>query len=376
MDSILTGEVERQLRLVTDFANDHAFMLLDTRGGVTWWSKGAENIFGYASGEIVGRNFAVLFPPEDIESGVPEFERLVSVSDGPAEDDRWMRRKDGSVFWASGILVRLQEDSGELIGFGKILRNRTDVKEQLETLRNLARELEASGKRKDTFLGMLSHELRNPMAPIANALGIIRASVPEVTTEIGYALKVIERQMSLLDRLVEDLLDLTRVGAGKVELRLEPVVLQELAQECMEDVAELMRQRRHKLEIIGLGGAVVVNADRDRMHQVVVNLLVNAAKYTPEGGNIWVKVNSEGKEGVLKVGDNGVGIPTDMLPQIFDLFTQVESTRSASRGGLGIGLSLVKNLVGLHDGTVQVRSEGPGKGSEFTVRLPLLIQGG
>ena len=371
MEPLSNDEVERRLLLVTRRSNDHAFMLLDPAGRVQWWSDAAETIFGYSSAEIVGRSVDQLFVDEDRATGIPEYERTVSQVDGPAEDDRWMRRKDGSSFWATGILVELRDETGALLGFGKILRNRTDLKEQLESLRNLARELEATGKRKDAFLGVLSHELRNPLAPIANALGIIRAGVPEMTHELSYAVRVIERQMHMLERLVEDLLDLTRVGAGKVDLRLQPITLQELAAECLDDVGELVRQRRHEVELVAPEGAIEVDGDRDRLRQVIVNLLVNAAKYTPEGGHIWVKVNTEGEDAVLKVGDDGVGIPTEMLPRIFDLFTQVETSRSASRGGLGIGLSLVKTLVGLHGGSVQVRSDGTGKGSEFSVRLPL-----
>ena len=376
MEPLPKDEVERRLLLVTRHANDHAFMLLDPEGRVQWWSKAAETIFGYEPQEIHGRSVDELFVDADRATGIPGYERKVSAAGGPAEDDRWMRRKDGSSFWATGIMVELRDDAGRLLGFGKILRNRTDLKEQLETLRNMARELEAASRRKDAFLGVLSHELRNPLAPIANALGIIRAGVPEMTHELGYAVRVIERQMHALERLVEDLMDLTRVGAGKVDLRLAPIVLQELAADCVEDVAETMRQRRHQVEVVAPDGAVRVEGDRDRLHQVVVNLLVNAAKYTPEGGNISVKVTTEGEEAVLKVGDNGVGIPTEMLPSIFDLFTQVEGTRGASRGGLGIGLALVKNLVALHGGSVQVRSDGLGKGSEFAVRLPLLRPGG
>jgi len=371
MEPLPREEIERRLLLVARRANDHAFMLLDAQGRIQWWSDASETMFGYASGEIVGRCVDELFVEEDRATGIPEYERQVSTIDGPAEDDRWMRRKDGSTFWASGILVELKDESKRRLGFGKILRNRTDVKEQLELLRNLARDLEADSKRKDAFLGVLSHELRNPLAPIANALGIIRAGVPEMTHELGYAVRVIERQMNMLERLVEDLLDLTRVGAGKVDLRLAPIVVQELAQECVEDVGPEVRRRRHEIQLVAPDGPVVVEGDRDRLHQVVMNLLVNATKYTPEGGHIWVKVTTEGEDAVVKVGDDGVGIPTEMLPRIFELFTQVESTRTSSRGGLGIGLALVKNLVGLHGGSVQVRSDGLGKGSEFTVRLPL-----
>jgi PAS domain S-box-containing protein len=371
MEALSRPELERRLRLVAECANDHAFMLLDRSGVIQWWSPASEIMFGYSDGEIVGRRVDELFVAEDRAAGIPEYERRVSTADGPAEDDRWMRRKDGSAFWASGIMVELRDEGGQSLGFGKILRNRTDLKEQIEALRNLAIELEAAGKRKDAFLGMLSHELRNPMAPITNALGIIRARLPQVTTELGFAMNVIERQVHLLGRLVEDLVDLTRVGAGKIDLRLQRLVLQDLARECIEDTAVLARQRRQHVELVASEGPIHVEGDRDRLHQVVVNLLVNATKYTPEDGHVWVKVTTEGEEAILKVGDDGVGIPTDMLPKIFDLFTQVESTRPQSRGGLGIGLALVKHLVGLHGGSVQVRSDGTGKGSEFTIRLPL-----
>lgn len=371
MQGLPPHEAARQLRLAAEVASDHAFILQDMEGRVTWWSTGAERIFGYSPAEIVGRQCDILFTPEDIAAGIPEYERRVSVADGPAEDDRWMRRKDDSRFWASGILVRMRDESGAAVGFGKILRNRTDLKEQLELLRNQARDFEADARRKEAFLGTLSHELRNPLAPITNALAIIRSGVAEPTHELTYAMKVIGRQMNLLERLVEDLLDLTRAGTGKIDLRLQPLDLAQLAQECVDDVAETARQRRHHVEILKPGSRIMVMGDRDRLHQVVVNLLVNAAKYTPEGGNIWVKVSTEGEDALVKVGDNGVGIPTDMLPRIFDLFTQVESSRALAQGGLGIGLALVKNIVTLHGGSVQVRSDGTGKGSEFAVRLPL-----
>ena len=372
MEGLRPPDAAWQLRLAADAAADHAFVLLDTEGRVTWWSHGAERIFGYAPSEIVGRASDILFTPEDIEDGIPGYERRVSMSDGPAEDDRWMRRKDGSRFWASGILVRIRDEAGTHIGFGKILRNRTDLKEQLEALRNQAREFEADARLKNAFLGTLSHELRNPLAPITSALAIVRGRLPDPPQDVAYAIKVIERQTHLLQRLVEDLMDLTRAGTGKIELRREPLDLVQLVRECVDDVADKTRQRRHQVEVLATDARVMVLGDRDRLQQVMVNLLVNAAKYTPEGGRIWVKASTEGEDALVKVGDNGVGIPTDMLPRIFDLFTQVESSRALAQGGLGIGLALVKNIVSLHGGSVQVRSDGTGKGSEFAVRLPLL----
>ena len=375
MDALPLPQVETLLRLVTENAPDHAFMLIDLHGRVTWWSKGAENVFGYTAAQIVGEPAAILFAPDDKAAGLPDYEILVAKADGPAEDDRWMRRRDGSLFWANGIMVAVRDEMGEPIAFGKILRNRTDVKEQLETLRNEARDAHAAGRRKDIFLGMVSHELRNPLAPIANAVAIVRGSLREMTHEVAFSLGAIERQLHVLERLVHDLTEHTRITSGKVELRMERVVMQRLLREVVDDLMPRAQGRRQKLELLAPEGEIVVNGDRDRLHQVFTNLVVNSLKYTPEGGNIWVKANTEGEEALMKVGDDGIGIPTEMQPRIFELFTQVDSARHASQGGLGIGLSLVKDLVAMHGGSVQVRSDGTGKGSEFMVRIPLAAMG-
>jgi two-component system CheB/CheR fusion protein len=375
MDSVSPGQVEHMLRQLAEQALDHAFMLLDPQGRVLWWSRGAERIFGYAPGEIVGKDSRILFAPGDQEAGVPDYEQLVASSDGPAEDDRWMLRRDGSRFWANGIMAALRDDAGKVIAFGKILRNRTDLKEQLETLRNAASEAQAAARRQDIFLGMLSHELRNPLAPIANAVAILRSATGEMSHEVAYAIGAIERQRHMLERLVNDLLEHTRVTSGKVDLRLERVVLQELLAAVTRDLASRAQSRGQSLELLAPAGDIVVNADRDRLHQVFTNLVVNSIKYTPEGGHIWIKASSEGDDALVKVTDDGIGIPTEMQPRIFELFTQVESARGSSQGGLGLGLAIVKDLVALHGGSVQVRSEGPGKGSEFSVRMPLVAQG-
>jgi PAS domain S-box-containing protein len=362
-------ERDRLLGLTAEQSLGHAILLLDPGGRITWWSPGAEHIFGYAADEILGQSAAWLFVAEDNEKGLAEHEMAVAIEHGSAEDDRWQLRRDGSRFWASGALIALRDPDGSLIGFAKVLRNRTDLKEQLETLRNQAVQAHQEARRRDVFLSTLSHELRNPLAPLANAVRIIRmAGTP--APDVEYALKVIERQMDLLRRLVDDLLDVTRITSGKVELRLRPVPLHELVERAVEATAPLVDDRKHRLEVILPPAPIMVNVDPDRMTQVFVNLLSNAAKYTPSGGTLWVKATVEGAEVVTRFEDNGVGIPTDMLPRIFDLFTQVESSHSLSQGGLGIGLSLVKELVTLHGGSVQVTSEGAGKGSDFTVRLP------
>ena len=345
-------------------------MLLDTQGLIIWWNAGAERIFGLKRSEAIGRHVSTLFTDEEIAQGLPKLEIDTARTEGSAEDDRWMARRDGSRFWANGLMVALREPGGRLLGFGKILRSRSDLWEQLQTLRNRIEALDGEARRKDVFLSTLSHELRNPLAPLSQAVRLIRMTAPS-NPEMEYPLTVIERQVDSLSRLVDDLLDLSRIGAGKIDLQKEIVVLQEILHLAVESANPLVRGRRHDLRILLPPAPIYLEADPNRLVQVFVNLLNNAGKYTPEGGRIWIKGTIEDDEAVVHVEDTGIGISPDVLPRIFELFTQAESSRQQSQGGLGIGLSLVKNLVTLHGGTVQVRSEGPDKGSQFTVRLPI-----
>ena len=361
---------EQLLLLLAGQSREHAILFITPDARVSWWSAGAAHVFGYSAEEIVGEPFERLFTSEDRERGIPRQEREIALRGDAAEDDRWQLRADGSRFWASGLLMAVRDEGGRHLGFGKILRDRTDVKEQIETLRNRTAELEATAQRKDVFIATLSHELRNPLAPLANAVQIIRLSA-QMGGEIEHAVKVIERQVSVLQRLVDDTLDLSRVGAGKVELRRERLSLGRLLRDSVESCRAAIDKRGHTVDLVLPDAEIGIEGDPERLHQVFVNLVTNAAKYTPPGGRIWVKGTIEGEEAVAHVEDTGAGIPQDMLPGIFELFTQVGTTRRQAEGGLGIGLALVKNLVTLHGGSVQVKSAGPSKGSQFTVRLPL-----
>jgi PAS domain S-box-containing protein len=360
---------EQLLRLLVEQMTEQALLLVDPGGTITWWSSGAELVFGLDKHNAVGRSFSILFTPEDQDAGIPEYELAVARAQGTAEDDRWMGRLDGSRFWATGVLTAARDQAGRLLGFGKVLRNRTDLREQLDTLRNQAQALTDANHQKDVFLSTLSHELRNPLAPLTNAVQLIRLTSNR--PELDQLLKIIERQIAHLRRLVDDLLDVSRAGAGKIELKNEMVSIEDVIDAAVESMRPLIRERRHTLDVLFPSAPILVEGDRARLEQIFGNLIQNAAKYTPEGGNIWIKGATEGPEAVIHVQDCGVGIPHEMLPRIFELFTQVESSRPHSQGGMGIGLSLVKTLVTLHKGSVQVHSEGEGKGSEFTVRLPL-----
>ena len=350
------------LRLLLLQGEDHAVILLDTYGTVVAWYGGAEHIFGYDANEIVGQPLARLFTLEDRERGAQEHELVVARADGRAEGDRWHVRKDGTRIWISGVVVPLRNAAQEIVGFGKVLRDRTDIKAQIDALANVA-------ARQRILLGTLAHELRGPLGPIGNAAQIIRMKTGDaLTTPVG----MIERQVGYIRRLVDDLMEVTRAGAGKSRLQLERAHLEDILTRAADACRPLAEARRQDFRVLLLPAPTAVRADVDRLHQVVENLLTNAIKYTPKGGQVWLKATVEGNEAVFRVEDNGVGIAPEVLPRIFDLFTQEETSLEHSQGGLGLGLSVVKELVTRHEGTVQVRSKGRGKGSEFTVRLPLL----
>jgi two-component system CheB/CheR fusion protein len=237
-----------------------------------------------------------------------------------SEDDRWHVRKDGNRFWGSGVLLALHDTAGKIVGYAKILRNRTDVKTQTEALDNRVQSLEATLERTRVFLATLAHEMRNPLAPLSNAAQLLRLDPAGKTSE--EALRIIDRQVALLSRLVEDLMDTARISAGKVQLKLAVTDLREVFEAAALTARPSAQARGLQFEQVPIAGPVPVCVDSQRMHQVFTNLLDNAIKYTP-------------------------------------------------RGGVGLGLPLVHDLVALHGGTVQARSDGRDKGSVFTVRLPM-----
>ena len=235
----------------------------------------------------------------------------------------------------------------------------------------LYRDIQEADRRKDEFLAMLAHELRNPLAPIRNALDIL-AQPNAGRADDAWARGVIARQMDHVVRLVDDLLDVSRITRGKINVRREPVDVAAVVAQAVETSRPLIEDRGHDFRVEMPPDPLFVEADPSRLAQVVSNLLNNAAKYTPEGGRIALDVAGDGCEVVFRVSDTGTGIPAEMLARIFEPFTQVERTLDRSQGGLGIGLTLVKSLVEMHGGRVEVHSDGPGSGSAFTVRLPLI----
>lgn len=250
------------------------------------------------------------------------------------------------------------------------LSNQERLKEEIAERKRAEAALREADNRKNEFLAILAHELRNPLAPIRNALEIVRLSNDHSeTAEKAYG--IVERQVKHLVRLVDDLLDVSRITRGKITLRKKPVDLADVVARAVESSRPMIEARKHALEVELTEAALPVEADEVRLEQVFVNLLNNAAKYTPQGGQIRLEVEEAGGQAVVRVRDTGIGIPAEMLPTVFDLFSQVDHTLARAEGGLGIGLTLVRRLTEMHGGTVEVFSAGSGQGSEFVVHLPL-----
>lgn len=369
MASGRSPRVDSLLEAFLEQSKDHVLLLFGIDETILWANAGSERVLGGPVDDLVGCNGSVLFTPEDVELGVPAHEFAIARSHGSSEDDRWMQRPDGSRFWASGLAYALRDKHGELMGYGKVFQNRTDWKEQQETLKHRANEFARSEEQRNRMISTFAHELRNPLSPLVNAMTLLSEGAP-----VEYPVKLIERQVDFIRRLVDDLLEATHVHAGKVQLRTERIVLQEVVAAAAETVRALVEEHEHRLELLLPPWPVTMDGDAVRLQQVFTNLLINAVKYTPRGGRIWVKATTEGAEAVMRFEDDGEGIAPDMLSHIFDLFAQVRPSTTAE-GGVGIGLSLVKELVTLHGGTVQANSDGIGKGSEFIVRLPLRSHG-
>jgi len=271
--------------------------------------------------------------------------------------------KDGRRIDISLTVSPVRDANGKIFAASKVARDITQRKQAEIALRE-------ADRRKDEFLAVLAHELRNPLAPIRNSLHILLLSAPHDST-VERVSEMMERQVNHLVRLVDDLLEVSRITRGKIELRKEPVELASVVRGAVETSRPLIDTARHQLSVAIPPEPLTLEADPVRITQVIANLLNNAAKYTEEGGQIWVTARREGDGVAISVRDTGMGIPVDMLPHVFEMFRQVDNSAGRSQGGLGIGLTLVKSLTEMHGGSVQARSDGPGKGSEFVVRLPL-----
>jgi PAS domain S-box-containing protein len=357
---------EDRFRLLVESVRDYALFALDPKGMVATWNAGAERIKGYTAAEIIGSHFSKFYSEEDVRAGKCEFELEVAEREGRFEDEGWRLRKDGTKFWANVVISAVRDDQGKLVGFSKITRDLTD-RRRAEDERAARLAAEQANRSKDEFLAMLGHELRNPLAPIVTALELIKLRSETESKE----LQIIERQVSHMMRLVDDLLDVSRITRGKIELKLQRIDVHDVIVKALEMVAPLLEQKRHHVAMESTAGQAFVNGDENRLTQIITNLLTNSARYTPPGGNIVVKLRTDARGATVEVRDDGQGVDPELLPRIFDLFVQGNQTSERSSGGLGLGLTLVKSLAQQHGGRVTAHSPGRGHGSTFSVWLPL-----
>ncbi len=344
----------------------------DAETRILRWSPAAERIFGWAEPEVLGRSLDALglIHEEDREAVGGIIEALLHERAARNTLRNRNRRKDGSVVYCQWHNSVLRDDAGKLVSVLSLAMDVTD-REVLETsLRSQAERLAQADRRKDEFLSMLGHELRNPLTPIRNAVRLL-GSRPGDARTADWAYRVIDRQTAHLERLVDDLLDVARIERGSIHLERRPLDLRAVVRETAEAIASMIDERGHRLELELPEAPVLLEGDATRLAQVLANLLNNAMKYTPNGGHIRVSLSEQDGMAVLQVSDNGRGIEPDNLPEIFDLFSQGNRTLSRSEGGLGLGLTLVKRLVEMHGGRVEALSEGPDRGSRFVVHIPL-----
>jgi PAS domain S-box-containing protein len=490
----MTGAIERRIdnrrtediyRKAVEDIRDFAIFMIDTDGIITNWNAGAQFILGYSEEEIVGKDGAKLFTPEDRAKDIPRKEMSTAAMLGRAEDERWHIRRDGSRFWASGVMTPARDSTGKLIGFSKVMRDMTErnklteerdrffalsmdmlaivhldgrfqrinpafqqvlgfseeellamslfdlvhpddradtkngygklstgepikwmenrlitregsykwvawsyfpvpedgllfgvgrdmteLRQMHEMLRLRAEELENANRIKDEFLATMSHELRTPLTSImgwARLLGSNRLKDKEKER----AVHVIQRNAEAQSKLIEDLLDVSRIITGKLRIELQPVSFASITESAINSLRPAIDAKQLHLETAIDPAAGPILGDPARLQQIVANLLSNAIKFTPAGGRIDVRLQRPDSHVRLEIADSGVGIPAEDLPYIFERFRQVDSSNVRTHGGLGLGLAIVDYLVRQQAGTVCAASEGPGKGATFTVEFPL-----
>jgi PAS domain S-box-containing protein len=348
--------------------------MLDPSGRVATWNEGAERIKGYKASEIIGRHFSAFYLAEENARGKPDWELRVAAAEGRFEDEGWRVRNDGTLFWANVIITALRSPrSGELVGFAKVTRDLTERRAAQERAISDARrvaEAETANRAKADFLAAVSHELRTPLNAIAGyaellALGL-RGPVSQAQLE---DLERIRRSQRHLLAIVNDLLNFSKIEAGKVVYSIEPVPLDELVG-SVAGMVELQASAKHlKFAQHGCAPNVVARADRPKVEQVLLNLLSNAVKFTPPGGKVTVSCAVDGDTVVLTVEDTGPGIPADKLETIFEPFVQLGRTFTTTHEGAGLGLAISRELARAMGGDLTVESR-LGTGSAFTVRLP------
>jgi PAS domain S-box-containing protein len=380
---------EERVRLILENAREYAIISMDLERRVTSWSEGAVRLLGYSEEEVLGRVADLVFVPEDFEAGAPGREAALALAEGRAANERWHRRKDGTRFWGSGAMMAIRDHHGTTTGLLKIMRDDTTARlaqqslEQSQSRLEAALELavrartdaEAAVQAKDRFIAALSHELRTPLNPVLMIAGE-RAADPALPAEVRADFEVVQRSVEHEARLIEDMLDLNLISRGKMSLRKSKVDLHALLRDAAGIVGTAAQEKSIHLAVNPGSPQAHVSGDPARLKQVFLNLLNNAIKFTPAGGQVTVTTREDQPGKItVDVSDTGFGLTPDELERVFEPFAQgnhAGAGGSNAFGGLGLGLAIVRDLVCRHHGQVTGHSGGRGRGATFTVVLPLI----
>ena len=376
---------EQTLRLVLENAREYAIISTDLERRVATWNAGAERLLGFREQEILGQLADCVFTLEDQAADVPAREARLALTAGSAANERWHRRKDGSRFWGSGLATVMRDAQGEAFGFVNVFRDQTQVRATQQTLERSREELqaalaaaerareeaEAAGRAKDHFLAVLSHELRTPLTPVLMMTRAL-ARRTDLPAFVADALAMIERNVQTEAHFVDEMLDLTRITHGKLEIVRTPMDLHEAVRRAVEVTEPELHDKAQRLETALEAAACQVEGDFARLQQAFWNLLKNASKFTPARGVIRLASRQEEPGWIaVEVTDTGIGIAPDALVRIFGSFEQADASIARQFGGLGLGLAIAKATVEAHGGTLVAGSPGLDQGATFTVRLPL-----
>jgi PAS domain S-box-containing protein len=394
-------EADEQLRqsneifqLLVSSVRDYAIFMLDPDGRIATWNSGAQRIKGYLPDEIIGRHFSAFYTQEDLDDKKPERELVIAREQGSVEDEGWRVRKDGTRFWANVIITAVRDSHGELRGFAKVTRDITERKRNEETQRALLEQREArliaeqersraeasyrvaqeANRAKDEFLMTLSHELRTPMTAILGWSRLLPTMLPNTSGEdvlFRDAISSIATNAALQARLIDDILDVSRIVSGKLRLTPEGIEVSRLVMNAIDSVGPTAEAKNISITTAlapALGSIIV---DGTRIQQVIWNLLTNALKFTPKHGSVTLAAQRTTSQLQISVTDTGEGIDPQFLAHVFEPFRQAESPSTRTHGGLGLGLSIVRYIAEAHGGSISAQSEGRGKGATFTLTLPI-----
>jgi PAS domain S-box-containing protein len=361
-------ESEERFRLLVESVRDYAIFMLDPTGHVATWNIGAQRIKGYTAEEIIGRHFSIFYPAEDVAAGKTERELEIATRTGEYVEEGWRIRKDGSRFWARVVITAIRTTDGTLAGFAKVTR---DLRERrsIEELTRRSEEAEANNRMKSEFLAAMSHELRTPLNAIGGYAQLLQMGLSGPITE-GQAeqLARIQHSQEHLLGIINDILNFSRIEAGQVQYDIGPVVIRDV----MTDVAPMLEPQLHakgiRLTVAPCPEDVVVVADRSKVEQILINLLSNAAKFTPSGGRIDLECEVAEETVTVSLRDTGIGIPEDKLEVIFAPFVQVGRGLATPKEGTGLGLAISRDLARAMGGDLTVEST-LGMGSTFSMTL-------